>query len=72
MNLVSRDDLANMSDYYTSEGDGAEVLANVLSPKGGFALVLADSAQGSVPVQTRAKCWLFISYLIAFGAVAGR
>ena len=23
-------------------------------------------------LQTRAKCWLFISYLIAFGAVAGR
>ncbi|CAL5219380.1 g1202 [Coccomyxa viridis] len=43
MNLVSRDDLANMADAYSSD----------------------EGSEG------RAKLWLFLSYCIAFGAVAG-
>jgi hypothetical protein len=45
MNLVSRDDLANMGDMYGSGDEGSE---------------------------SRAKIWLFLSYCIAFGSVAGR
>lgn len=69
---VSRDDLAAMSDYYSGE-DGAEVRGwrrppSSCSPSPPQEPVTATAA----PAQTRAKCWLFISYLIAFGAVAGR
>ncbi|KAK9863878.1 hypothetical protein WJX84_007588 [Apatococcus fuscideae] len=44
INLISRDDLTNYTDYYSSGDEGSE---------------------------TRARCWLFFSYMVAFGAVAG-
>ena len=81
MNLVSRDDLAAMQDYYSGE-DHAEV-GSVMCTSQPAALLWQLGSAGasaaapllclsSVSLQTRAKCWLFISYLIAFGAVAGR
>ena len=82
MNLVSRDDLANMADTYSSE-EGSEVRIRADLPHcppnvrtcveiKPVMLHASRFLNLSGLLQGRAKLWLFLSYCIAFGAVAGR
>ena len=82
MNLVSRDDLANMADTYSSE-EGSEVCISADLPHCPLNLRICAGIKPMMLYasrflnlsglsQGRAKLWLFLSYCIAFGAVAGR
>ena len=67
MNLVSRNDLQEAEGHYSGDDSAAvrccrPLVTHKLEQK------LTLLALG---VQTRAKCWLFLSYVVAFASVAG-
>lgn len=73
MNLMSRDDLAEATNSYGGD-DGEAVRAERRKPvrcRCCPAQLCYASSSRSLHLQARARCWLFISYLVAFGAVAG-
>ena len=69
MNMVSRDDLESIGDVYSGD-EGAAVRYSFRRASISSIKLWTTNTSNSI-WQTRARCWLFVSYIIAFGSVAG-